>query len=181
MLQRWRVWLKCSGSSLLQLVLFDTCLGWMGVVGSPHGLRQVISPQKSKKEVVAHVSGNYHLVEEADGAPFWDLPQRLSRYLAGEVVDFPDALDMEGATTFQRRVWRFAQAIPYGETRSYGWVSDQLGCGRKAARAVGQALGRNPLLIIIPCHRVTAAGGGLGGFSAGLDLKRYLLRLESAK
>jgi len=166
---------------LLELVLFDTCLGWVGVVRSPRGLRQVIPPQKSKKEVVVHVSGNYHLVEEVDAASFGDLPQRLRRYLSGEVVDFPDTLDLDGATAFQQRVWRAAQAIPYGETRSYGWVSDQLGYDRKAARVVGQALGRNPLLIIIPCHRVVAADGGLGGFSAGLDLKRYLLRLELAK
>ncbi len=179
--QHWRARAKRNGSGLLQLILFDTCLGWMGVVGSPRGLRQIIVPQKSKREVVALVGGNYYLAEEADATSFGDLPQRLRRYLSGEVVDFPDRLDMEGATTFQQRVWQVARTIPYGETRSYAWVSDQLGFGRKASRAAGRALGKNPLLIIIPCHRVVAADGGLGGFSAGLDLKRYLLRLESAQ
>lgn len=179
--QCWRAWAKRSGSSLLNLVIFDTCLGWMGVAVSPKGLRQVIPPHKSKKEALAQVIGDYSLVEEADAALLGDLPQRLGRYLTGAVVDFPDRLDLEGATTFQQGVWRVAQTIPYGETRNYGWISDQLGYGKKAARAVGQALGRNPLLIIIPCHRVISEGGGLGGFSAGLELKKYLLRLESAR
>ena len=71
------------------------------------------------------------------------------------------------------------RTIPYGETRSYGWVASHLGLP-KAARAVGQALGRNPLPIIIPCHRVISSDGGLGGFGGGLGLKESLLRLERA-
>lgn len=165
---------------MFRLILFETCLGWMGVVGAPNGLRQIIPPQPSKKAVAPHVSNIYTLVKEEDSALFGDLPQRLRRYMAGEVVYFHDRLDMEGTTTFQQRVWRIAQTIPYGETRSYGWVSNQLGYDTRASRAVGQALGKNPLLIVIPCHRVVSASGSLGGFSAGLELKRYLLRLESA-
>ena len=177
--QCWKDLVKHSDSGLLRLVIVDTCLGWMGVVGSPDELRQVIPPQQSKEAVLLRVSGNYHLIEETDGAPFGDLLQRLRCYLAGEVVEFPEKLDVRDATVFQQDVWGITRTIPYGETRSYGWVSSQLGYEGRAARAVGQALGRNPLLIVIPCHRVVSMGGGLGGFSAGLELKRYLLRLES--
>ncbi len=80
-------------------------------------------------------------------------------------------------TPFQRKVWNAVKAIPYGETRSYKWVAKKIG-NPKAARAVGQALKRNPLLIIIPCHRVICSDGKLGGFSQGLKKKRELLKLE---
>ncbi|MFH1003370.1 MAG: MGMT family protein [Chloroflexota bacterium] len=89
---------------------------------------------------------------------------------------FPDGLDLSGATPFQRRVWGVTRLIPRGETRSYGWVAGQLGVA--SARAVGQALARNPLPVIVPCHRVVAADGGPGGYRGGLALKRRLLILE---
>jgi len=75
-------------------------------------------------------------------------------------------------------VWQATRLIPYGETRSYLWVAVQIG-KPGAARAVGQALGRNPLPVIVPCHRVIAADGGLGGFTGGLEMKRRLLELET--
>ena len=81
-------------------------------------------------------------------------------------------------TPFQLRVWRALQDIPYGRTCSYSELAAAVGSPR-ACRAVGQANGRNPLMIVIPCHRVIAAGGGLGGYSGGLDIKRFLLRLEA--
>ncbi|MFR9012175.1 MAG: methylated-DNA--[protein]-cysteine S-methyltransferase, partial [Desulfovibrio piger] len=81
-------------------------------------------------------------------------------------------------TPFQLRVWRAPQDIPYGRTCSDAELAAAVGSPR-ACRAVGQANGRNPLMIVIPCHRVIAAGGGLGGYSGGLDIKRFLLRLEA--
>jgi len=91
---------------------------------------------------------------------------------------FPDRLDLSGATPFQRMVWEATRLIPYGETRSYAWVAGQVN-KPGAARAVGQALGRNPLPIIIPCHRVIRGDGSLGGFSNGLEVKERLLHLEN--
>jgi len=76
-------------------------------------------------------------------------------------------------------VWQLTRLIPYGETRSYTWVAEQLGKAG-AVRAVGQALARNPLPIIVPCHRVVAKDGKLGGYSGGVEKKDYLLRLESS-
>lgn len=108
------------------------------------------------------------------------LIEPLEAYFRGEKVDFAKFnLDLSSATPFQRKVWEAARLIPYGETRSYRWISVQIG-QPKAVRAVGQALGRNPLPVIIPCHRVIAGDGRLCGFSCGLEMKRALLRLEKA-
>ena len=159
--------------------MFDTCLGWMGIVSSPAGLRKVILPQESKEAVLSQVKGWDYPAEGGDAASFGDLPQRLKRYLEGEPIDFPGKLDLAGATCFQQSVWQITRTIPYGETRSYAWVASQLGLP-KAARAVGQALARNPLPIVIPCHRVIRSDGSLGGFSGCVEMKRYLLHLEAA-
>ncbi|MEN6486699.1 MAG: methylated-DNA--[protein]-cysteine S-methyltransferase [Syntrophobacteraceae bacterium] len=91
--------------------------------------------------------------------------------------DFP--LDMGRGTPFQRAVWKALCSIPFGETRSYIEIAREVGRPR-ASRAVGGACGRNPIAILVPCHRVVASGGGLGGYSGGLEYKEFLLRLESA-
>lgn len=101
---------------------------------------------------------------------------QLAEYFAGTRRDFSLRL-APAATPFQATVLRALQAIPYGETRSYGEVARSLGRPR-AVRAVGGANARNPLPIVIPCHRVVGADGGLTGFGGGLPAKRYLLRLE---
>lgn len=108
--------------------------------------------------------------------------KQLRCYLQGGLYSFADIpLSLEG-TTFQKKVWQLLTEIPYGQTRSYGWMAAQLGytSGGHAARAVGQANGRNPMPVIIPCHRVIQQGGKLGGYSAsgGLSIKQYLLDLE---
>ena len=105
------------------------------------------------------------------------LVESLQAYLNGKKVDFPVKLDLSTATPFQKSVWEAARSIPYSETRSYRWVAEKIG-KPGAARAVGQALGKNPLPIIVPCHRVIASDGSLGGYSGGLDMKRNLLKLE---
>jgi len=109
---------------------------------------------------------------------FEDLVARLRTYFSGHKVSFPDQLDLSGATPFQRQVWEKTRLIPFGETRSYSWVAEQIK-QPGAVRAVGQALGRNPLPIIIPCHRVITADGKPCGYTGGLDMKRFLLRLEA--
>jgi len=166
--------------SLLSFGLFDTCLGWMGVIGSPDGLREVVLPQESKEDVLGKIKSEQNIVIDTNLATFGDLPQRLRSYLNGEKMSFPYRLDLDGATRFQQSVWQIVRAVLYGETRSYAWVASQLGYD-KAARAIGQAVGKNHLPIVIPCHRIIRSDGSLGGFAGGLDLKRYLLRLEAAR
>jgi methylated-DNA-[protein]-cysteine S-methyltransferase len=104
--------------------------------------------------------------------------RQLDAYFAGKLHDFDLSLAPHGSA-FERRVWQLMTEIAYGETRSYGELAQALGA---APRAVGQACGRNPLPILIPCHRVLAAGGALGGYSggAGVETKRRLLMLEGA-
>lgn len=104
---------------------------------------------------------------------------QIMEYLAGQRRAFHVSLDPWG-TDFQQRVWSALLEIPYGETRSYREVAAILGCPR-GARAVGGAVGSNPVPIFIPCHRVVRSNGGLGGFGAGLDIKEHLLALESQK
>ena len=160
----------------LNYLIFNTAMGWMGILSSARGLRQLVLPRRSAQEVrqlldesTSHASRTPHL--------FQDLMERLILYSSSHKVNFPDKLDLCGATAFQHAVWEATQLIPYGETRSYAWVAEQIE-QPKAVRAVGQALGRNPLPIIIPCHRVLASDGKLGGFTGGIKMKQKLLHLE---
>lgn len=114
-----------------------------------------------------------------DDTAFPEVVDQLRSYFAGDRTDFDLELDMTG-TQFQRRVWQALMTIPYGETRSYGQIAEQIGA-RGSARAVGLANGRNPIAIIVPCHRVIGASGGLTGYGGGLDRKRSLLELEKKR
>lgn len=165
-------------SEKLTYVIFDTDMGQMGILGSAKGLLGITLPQRSAQEVrqllgdgINHATWSRHR--------FKDLIERLRVYLGGHKVTFADNLDLSQATTFQRKVWEITRLIPYGETRSYRWVAEQIG-QPGAVRAVGQALARNPLPIIIPCHRVVASNNKLGGYSGGVEMKKYLLNLEAS-
>jgi methylated-DNA-[protein]-cysteine S-methyltransferase len=103
--------------------------------------------------------------------------RQLRDYFAGELREFDLPVTVQG-TDFQRRVWAELQAIPYGRTSSYGEIARRLGLPVGAARAVGTANGRNPIAIVVPCHRVIGAHGKLVGYAGGLDRKRFLLGLE---
>lgn len=102
--------------------------------------------------------------------------RQVSEYFAGTRQQFDIALDLRG-TDFQKRVWAALRAIPFGETRSYADIARTIG-QPSACRAVGAANGRNPVSIIVPCHRVVGASGALTGFAGGLEVKRHLLDLE---
>jgi O-6-methylguanine DNA methyltransferase len=111
-------------------------------------------------------------------APNQRAAQQVIEYLEGKRTEFELELDPRG-TDFQRRVWNALSEIPYGETRSYAQIALRVGAPR-AVRAVGTANGANPLSLVVPCHRVIASGGGLGGYGGGLELKRRLLAMEQA-
>lgn len=111
-----------------------------------------------------------------DDTPFGETIDQLKAYFAGELKEFDLPMRLDG-TPFQRTVWEQLRRIPYGETRSYGELADALG-NPKAPRAVGLANGRNPLGIIVPCHRVVGANGSLTGYGGGLDRKKRLLDFE---
>jgi methylated-DNA-[protein]-cysteine S-methyltransferase len=116
------------------------------------------------------------LRESADHPVLVETERQLAQYFAGTRRTFDVPLSFAG-TDFQKRVWAALLAIPFGETRSYGEIADQLGAPG-ASRAVGAANGRNPISIIAPCHRVVGSNGKLTGFAGGLEAKRFLLDLE---
>ncbi len=115
----------------------------------------------------------------AENRVFGDAVDQLNAYFAGELTDFDVELDMRG-TEFQQRVWKALLTIPYGKTRSYGEIAQQIGAPG-AARAVGLANGHNPIAIIVPCHRVIGASGSLTGYGGGLGRKLTLLELERSR
>ncbi|MFC1968865.1 methylated-DNA--[protein]-cysteine S-methyltransferase [Chloroflexota bacterium] len=167
-----------SITTQMEYAILDTGVGWIGILGSVRGLLRITLPQPSLQETQRNLGGSSI---RADWSPdlSQNLVERLKDYFSGHKIAFPDRVDLAEATPFQRRVWEKTRLIPYGETRSYSWIAEQIG-QPAAVRAVGQALGRNPLPIIVPCHRVITTDGKLGGYSGGLDMKRYLLRLESS-
>ena len=164
-------------SQQLNYIIFNTNVGWLGILGSAKGLLSATLPQRSAQEA-------YQLLDDrANNATlsphlFDDLIERLRIYFAGHKITFSDKLDLSRATPFQRQVWEITRLIPYGETRSYTWVAEQIK-QPGAMRAVGQALSRNPLPIIVPCRRVLTINGKLGGYGGGVEMKRYLLWLEA--
>jgi len=161
----------------LKYIIFNTNMGWVGILGSARGLVRTTLPQPSAQEACQLLGNRVNNAVWSHNL-FDGLIERVKTYLSGGKISFPDELDLSPATPFQRKVWEITRLIPYGETRSYTWVAEQIK-QPQAARAVGQALARNPLPIIIPCHRVLTIGGKLGGFSGGVELKRCLLRLEA--
>ena len=162
----------------IKYAVFTTSMGWVGVSGSDKGLLCIALPQRSAQQARRLLGEGLNCAVRS-GDCFGDLIGRLQTYFDGGKATFSDELDLSRATPFQRRVWEAARLIPYGETRSYAWVAQQVGKSG-AARAAGQALAKNPLPVIIPCHRVIASDGKLGGFSDGVEMKRQLLHLEAS-
>jgi O-6-methylguanine DNA methyltransferase len=167
-----------------QEAIFKTSLGWIGVTATPRGIREVIPPQKHRDRVKESLSLP-QLLQSAYSASATRVIEshlvqaraQLSAYCEGRRRIFNLPLDIDQGSDFQRRVWQETLKIPYGETSTYLKIALQLG-GRSLARAVGTALGANPLPLIIPCHRVVASNGSLGGYSGGIHVKRALLKLE---
>ncbi|HEY42341.1 MAG TPA: methylated-DNA--[protein]-cysteine S-methyltransferase [Dehalococcoidia bacterium] len=151
----------------------------MAVLASEQDIIRTTLPRASADEALKALGERVHQATRTDER-FADLVARIQGYFRGENPSFPDTLDLSAGTAFQRSVWEGARRIPYGETRSYGELAEEIG-QPGAGRAVGQAMSRNPVAIIIPCHRVIASGGKLGGFGKRLDLKWALLSLEAGE
>jgi methylated-DNA-[protein]-cysteine S-methyltransferase len=153
----------------LSFVLVDSPVGELLLAGDDTGLR-LINFQTGGHQVRPPSPW------KADGRPFGEVVRQLRAYFEGNLRTFDLALAPDG-TPFQLAVWRALQEIPYGETISYGELARRVGNPR-ASRAVGAANGRNPLPIVIPCHRVIGGDGSLTGYGGGLRIKRALLDLE---
>ncbi|QTO53243.1 methylated-DNA--[protein]-cysteine S-methyltransferase [Duffyella gerundensis] len=149
-----------------------TPVGVLTLIASDRGLAAILWQDDSPRRVRLDPR-----VENADHPLLLQAEQQLQEYFAGTRQRFDLPLDFAG-TEFQRKVWAALVSIPFGETRSYKQIAEQIGHPR-AMRAVGAANGRNPVSIIAPCHRVIGANGKLTGFAGGLDIKAFLLSLES--
>jgi methylated-DNA-[protein]-cysteine S-methyltransferase len=146
---------------------FQTKVGAMYLVASENGLRGLLW----KEQNVPYSKGTSAMEKILD-----QTQDQISEYLKGERKTFTITLDVEG-TEFQKRVWAELAKIPYGKTQSYKDIATALS-DANACRAVGTANGRNPVSIIVPCHRVIAASGKLAGYAGGIDVKKMLLEIE---
>ncbi|MEU8587638.1 methylated-DNA--[protein]-cysteine S-methyltransferase [Streptomyces sp. NPDC048664] len=150
------------------------------VIDSPYGPLTLVAEDRVLCGL--YMAGQRHRPPEdsfgaRDDTPFGEAIDQLGAYFQGELKEFTLGLRLNG-TPFQRSVWQQLRLIPYGETRSYGELAQALGAP-SASRAVGLANGKNPVGIIVPCHRVVGANGSLTGYGGGLDRKQRLLDFES--
>ncbi len=165
-----------------QYTIFETVLGFCGIGWNSVGITRFQLPTRTA-EAAEHL-----MLRRAPDATPSTPPAKVAgtieaakRYFAGEAIDFSDVeLDLEGQDDFFRRIYDAARRVGWGRTTTYGTLAKALGAGPEAARDVGQAMAKNPVPLIIPCHRVLAAGGRLGGFSApgGATAKARMLELE---
>ena len=164
---------------VLHAAEFETPMGSMRCVSSAIGLVYVELPSASGRGLHGWMATHAPGAQVLDGfAPNRKAVKQLTEYFDGKRESFELSLDMR-ATAFQLQVYDAVAAIPYGATRSYAQVAEQIG-RPSAVRAVGAANGANPIPIIVPCHRVIASGGKLQGYAGGLDMKARLLAMEGA-
>lgn len=163
---------------------FESSFGWVGVAKSDRGLTRVTFGAPTELAIKDRLRngshgkrGLYPLTRNALDPELLKTTELLTNYFNGVPVDFDIDLDLSAGTAFQQRVWETALQIPYGHIQSYGWIAREIG-NPNAMRAVGGAMGSNPLAIIVPCHRVLRSDGGLGGYAGGLHWKQKLLAME---
>jgi methylated-DNA-[protein]-cysteine S-methyltransferase len=165
--------------------VFETAAGFCAIAWSESGIARFHLPTSSAEATERSVRRRLLDAEPATpSAEVMAVIEAAKRYFAGEKVDFSNvSLDLDGQDEFFRKIYAAARRIGWGQTTTYGSLAKQLGAGPEAARDVGQAMAKNPLPLIIPCHRVLAAGGKLGGFSApgGSTTKQRMLEMEGRR
>lgn len=162
--------------------VFKTSWGWVGIASTVRGVRAVVLPRPSRRAAERELRaliGTPSPTQRSQASMTYlkEARSAIAAYLEGKTRDLDLPLDLQGHPRFRAKVWEILKGIPYGRVRSYGWIARKVG-KPKAARAVGGACGANPVPLLIPCHRVVAGDGSLGGFSGGLSLKKRLLKLE---
>jgi methylated-DNA-[protein]-cysteine S-methyltransferase len=163
--------------------VFDTAIGACAIAWSAHGVTRLRLPEQDRAAIERRLQRRGASASDAAPAAIARVIAQVQDYIRGRAVDFSSALlDLTGVGEFEQAVYAAARRIPWGETRSYGELAVELGAP-EGARAVGQALGRNPVPIIVPCHRILAKGHRAGGFSApgGIFTKQQLLALEGVR
>jgi methylated-DNA-[protein]-cysteine S-methyltransferase len=166
--------------------IFDTSLGFAGIAWNETGVTRFQLPAASAETTTRNLLRKTPDAEAAEPPPsIAQTVETAKRYFAGEQIDFSDVtLDLEGQDDLFRAIYAAARRVRYGETTTYGGLAKAIGrTDWEAAREVGQAMAKNPVALIIPCHRVLAAGGKIGGFSApgGAETKAKMLTLEGVR
>ncbi|GAB2178271.1 methylated-DNA--[protein]-cysteine S-methyltransferase [Dongia sp. agr-C8] len=168
--------------ALHQYAVFETAAGFCAIGWTPAGIARFQLPDRDAATAERNMLRRFPAAQP--GTPPSPVAAAIAaarRYFAGEAVDFTDIeLDLEGQDEFFGRIYAALRSVGYGQVTTYGSLAKALGAGPEAARAVGQAMAKNPVPLIIPCHRVLAAGNKVGGFSApgGADSKLKMLALE---
>ncbi|MDI6782807.1 MAG: methylated-DNA--[protein]-cysteine S-methyltransferase [bacterium] len=166
------VWYTAINSPLGKIYLAATDRGLAQVQFGKNSVQPLVLKELQVLEPTCSISES--------PVPFRNVIKWLKKYFAGEKVALRASgikFDFSSGTPFQRTVWKTLCRIPYGQVRSYQWVAEQIG-NPDSVRAVGQANGRNPLPILVPCHRVINKDGSLGGYSSGIEIKKKLLNIE---
>ena len=173
------------GRSAHHYLIFETAGGYCGIAWNEIGITRFQLPARSAEATERHLLRRLPGAES--GTPTAEADAAIAavkRYFEGEAVDFSHVrLDLDGQEDFFKQIYDAARRVGWGQTTTYGTLAKQLGAGPEAARDVGQAMAKNPVPLIIPCHRVLAAGGKVGGFSApgGAASKVRMLELEGVQ
>ena len=157
--------------------VFKNPIGLTGLAATQKGLIRIANKLSSEKAFEKLLVRNLGFQIKKNPKYFKILIEQFQSYFKGELRSFKFPLDLRLGTPFQQIVWERLLTIPYGVTRSYKWLAKSIN-NPNSARAVGNANGQNPISIIIPCHRVVRENGELGGYTGGIQIKRYLLGLE---
>lgn len=163
---------------IIEYGIFESSLGNIALISRNGLLIELIMQKSDIYRIKREILSAYPEGRESE-KPFKAICREIDGYLKGEVREFSAEVDTSRLLPFTGRVLEELRGIPYGELRSYGWIGERIGY-LGAARAVGQAVGRNPVPIIIPCHRVIRRDGSIGGFSLGLSIKERLLSIEGS-
>lgn len=155
---------------------FDSPLGPLWLVAGKKGLSYLIRG-KEEDVFLAEIKRRTGVFPQKKLNQMSRWRAALVRYFSGEAITFDGPFFFSEGTPFQQNVWQTLLKIPYGSVRSYQWVGDRLGL-KRAGRAIGNACGKNPIPVIIPCHRVVRQNGTLGGYTGGIEIKKKLLALE---
>ena len=161
----------------LTYTMFHTPLGWTGVAATSAGICRVALALSGEPEFLKTLR-ILHPSPEKRGDKLAGVEKEFHLYFRGMLKQFSCKLDLTGGTCFQQQVWRKLMTIPFGKTKSYKWLARSVN-RPKAFRAAGNANGRNPVPVIVPCHRVILQNGSLGGFTGGSHLKQFLFDLEA--
>ena len=165
-----------SSANGLYYCSWTSPIGLLHIVATSLGPCRVLLGSQRPKDLRSFLEKSYGV--RPLRKPLLPLIRQLYRYFAGDQISFQYPAKINGASPFDRKVWKVVSQIPYGQTRSYSWIARKMGHPR-ATRAVGGSCGRNPLPLLIPCHRVITQSGKLGGYTGGIQIKIRLLELES--